>query len=173
MLPGAQGKRFADNYFPYLRTSMTELEIENDDSASNSHDSASGWDDACTRLVNAIPTEQRLAVRRLIECRDGGGSGLRDWISAIAYRRAVLPERIPAAVVDVYVHDPEAVPLHDCEQCGMAVPVRPNRVHGMESEPEQEYFPVCPICGGRTGPYYFWSQGASSVTAAIRRRNPR
>lgn len=149
------------------------LIVANDDLRSSFQDSATRWDDACTRLVNAVPTEQRVTVQRLIESRDGGGAGLREWIAAVAYRRAVLPELIPQGVVDVYVQDPEAVPLHDCEQCGMAVPVRPNRVHGMESEPEQKYFPLCPVCGGRTGPYYFWSQGATSPAVAIRRRKPR
>lgn len=152
---------------------MTALKVQNHSRSVSFQNSDSSWDDACTRLLNAIPDDQRTAVVRLVESRDGGGSGLREWIAALAYRRAILPERIPAAVLDVYMHDPEAVPLHDCEQCGMAVPVRPNRLHGMESEPEQEYFPVCPVCGGRTGPYYFWSHVATSPTVAIRRRKPR
>ncbi len=85
-----------------------------------------------------------------------------------------MPPQIPECVISVYLSDGEAAPLHDCEVCGFAVPVRPNHLHGLESEPEQEYFPNCPICGGRTGLYYFWSrQGEPTASNEVRMAKPR
>lgn len=113
------------------------------------------WDEACGRFLAAIGPEQREAVEPLVQQLHYGNSGLRTWIDAIVSQGAVLPNRIPPAVIDVYLHDPEAVPLYECEECGLAVPVRPNRALGPDAEPEQVYFPECPACGGRTGYYLY------------------
>lgn len=100
-----------------------------------------------------------------------GGSGLRDWVSAITWRGAVLPKRIPDELMNVYLIDSEAAPLHDCEGCGLAVPVRPSRLYGPEGEPDQVYFASCPLCGARTGLYMHFSRRfQDDMTSTIRRR---
>ena len=68
-----------------------------------------------------------------------------------------MPECLPRDVVIVYLSDPESLPLHDCADCDMSTPVRPNRLYGSEGDPEVDYFPVCPVCGGHTGLYSYWS----------------
>ncbi|MDX1965436.1 MAG: hypothetical protein SFX18_19985 [Pirellulales bacterium] len=127
------------------------------------------WEAACRQLLDAVPQEYLSLISLLLKERNGGGCGLRDWISAVAFRGAKFPHSIPPQIVRIYLNDPEAVPLHDCEECGLAVPVRPNRVHGLESDPECEYFPTCPLCGGRTGPFYYWSE----FRTQLQRRKPR
>jgi hypothetical protein len=133
------------------------------------------WRDAYARLLAAISPEQRTLVERILNNRHNGGTGLREWVAAIARGATVLPEHIPAELLNVYLSDPEAVPFHDCEDCGLAVPIRPHRLAGMEAEPEQIYFPNCPLCGARTGQYFYWSRQAesSTITSSIRRRKPR
>ena len=49
---------------------------------------------------------------------------------------------MPPAVCEVYLNDPAALPLHDCEDCGYKVP--------------HSYFERCPLCGGRVGWYAFY-----------------
>jgi hypothetical protein len=138
-------------------------------------DDTQAWQDAHLRLLAAVEPDQRCQVERLCTSLHNGGGGLREWISAIARGATVLPDSIPPELIRVYVCDPEAVPLHDCEECGLAVPVRPNRLHGLEASPEQVYFPKCPKCGARTGQYYYWSRQAetNSVINSLRRRKPR
>lgn len=133
------------------------------------------WQEAYARLLSAISPEQRALVEKLCCNRHNGGSGLREWVATIARGATVLPEHIPVELMNVYLCDPEAVPLHDCEDCGLAIPIRPHRILGLEAEPEQTYFPNCPLCGARTGPYFYWSRQAekTTVTNMIRRRKPR
>jgi hypothetical protein len=137
--------------------------------------SINSWESTSAKFLDAIPTHQRERVQRVLETVNAGGSGLRDWVSSIAYRKAAMPKSIPAEVIDIYLKDSEAVPLHDCEHCGFAVPVRPNRLHGMETDPEIQYFPNCPICDGKTGPYYYWSGHSmrNSTAADFRPKKPR
>src|SRR5205807_950104 len=81
-----------------------------------------------------------------------GGAGLREWVRSLSLGSAIVPRQVPEAVIAVYLADPEARPHHDCEECGMAVPVRPG--HGLDDElSEYAYFPCCPACGGKTGRY--------------------
>jgi len=68
-----------------------------------------------------------------------------------------LPDELPSELVDVYIQDDEAEPLHDCERCGLPVPVHAGRRCGHEASVDCEYFPACPHCGGRTGRHAFWS----------------
>jgi hypothetical protein len=133
------------------------------------------WQLACQQLLAAVPSQQLSAVERLLKSLHTGGCGLREWVNAIAWRGAVCPSEIPAALIDVFLQDPEAVPLHDCEDCGLVVPVRPSRLHGLEGEPDQVYFPTCPSCNGRTGWFMYWSTQAESerIPAAMQRRKPR
>jgi|GEM_PF-3360990 len=135
------------------------------------------WERICRRFLSAVGEDQRPAVARLLELPHYSSPGLRNWLTAITYRGAQLPEQIPAAVIEVYLLDPEAMPLHDCERCGLAIPVRPSRLYGDDGDPEQVYFPACPACGGRTGWYLFWSQRAErshqDFTTKLRKRKSR
>lgn len=128
------------------------------------------WKDTAARFLAAVPYEQREAVEPLLQQPHYGSEGLRSWIDAIANQGAVLPEHIPAAVIDVYLEDAEAMPLYECEECGLAVPVRPNRLLGPDAEPEKIFFPECPICGGRTGYYLYRTREFASQ---LRHTKPR
>ena len=51
------------------------------------------------------------------------------------------PLAMPPEIAQVYFDDENALPLHQCEDCGLGIPTaRPGR-----------YFETCPLCGGRTG----------------------
>jgi hypothetical protein len=129
------------------------------------------WIDVSAQFLNAVAPAQREKVGGLLHSMHNGGSGLRDWISAIAWRGGVLPTQVPEEIIDVYLSDSEAVPLHDCEGCGLAMPVRPSRLYGLEGEPERVYFSSCPACGSRTGPYMFFTrQFEDSISDRLRRR---
>jgi hypothetical protein len=155
---------------------MMNVEVKKDDSGSPGLFATpeTQWQTACAIFLDAVPPKQRAAVRQILQNANCGGSGMRDWVSSIAFRGATLPACIPEEVIDVYLDDSEAVPLHDCGRCGFAVPIRPNRLHGVESEPEQTYFPTCPNCGGNTGPYFFWSRESAGTSAvSLPRKKPR
>lgn len=155
------------------------IRVETVRHASSESASDARWADACQQFIAAAPESIRESVERSLHSLHGGGFGLRNWVSSLAWRGGKLPEEIPAELVQVYLDDPEAAPLHDCESCGVAIPVRPNRIDGLEAEPEQTYFPSCPVCGGRTGLYMYVSRQAESepavdgVAAELRRRKPR
>jgi hypothetical protein len=137
-------------------------------------DRESRWLQVCQRFLEAVAANQYEATERLLHDLHSGGAGLRQWVSSIAYRDSILPEQLPVELIEVYLRDAEAYPLHDCEDCGVSVPVRPSRLYGMEGEPEQVYFPTCPCCGGRTGWYAYWSRIAESAPdGSVRRRRPR
>ena len=130
------------------------------------------WSAACQQFIGAVPESLRGGVERSLRNLHKGGSGLRAWVSAIAWRGGRIPATIPSELIQVYLNDPEAIPLHDCEKCGVAIPVRPDRLNGSEAEPEQVYFHDCPVCGGRTGWYMYFSRQAET-TEAVRRKKPR
>ena len=115
----------------------------------------SDWREVTDRLLAAVEPRQREDVARVLEDTHGGGWGLRLWVSSIIWGGASLPEQVPAELIDVYLTDPEAMPLHECGECGLPVPVRPNRVHGNDGDPERVYFPACPACDSPTGWYLF------------------
>jgi hypothetical protein len=54
---------------------------------------------------------------------------------------------MPPEVAEVYLNY-DALPLHDCEDCGLWVPVTPGEYRG---RPAVRHFEDCPLCGGRTG----------------------
>ncbi len=116
------------------------------------------WSFVFHQFINLVDGESRNEVQRVLTQLHGNGEGLRRWINDIAYRGSVMPATIPKEVLSVYFTDPEALPLHDCSDCGLSVPVRPNRISGTEGEPEEDYFPCCPVCGGDTGLYCYWSR---------------
>ena len=51
---------------------------------------------------------------------------------------------MPPAVAEVYLANDDALPLHNCEDCGYRLP------HGC--------FDACPPCGGRIGWYAYYSR---------------
>jgi hypothetical protein len=59
------------------------------------------------------------------------------------------------------MEDSEAMPQHDCADCGLAIPVRPARPADFVGEVERIYFPTCPNCGGRSGWYAYLSNAMS------------
>jgi hypothetical protein len=111
-------------------------------------------------LLQATPASMRTHVNDLLSDPRRGGRGLRAWLSILEVERPALPESLPESLVEVYLSDDEAEPLHDCESCGLAVPVHCGRHVGHEPVAEREYFPVCPNCGGRTGRHAYWSRQA-------------
>jgi hypothetical protein len=54
-----------------------------------------------------------------------------------------IADALPVALVKAYLADPGALPCHECGDCGLIVPTDRQR--------KVEYFPTCPVCGGRTG----------------------
>jgi len=122
------------------------------------------WMEAKSRFLDAVHPTQRPLVDSLLQNPRHGGRGLRLLLRNLLIQDQTLPALIPAAVIEVYLSDPEAVPLFDCHDCGLPVPVRFNIQDGFEETPEREYFPSCPQCGGRTGRYAYWSNTAASKT---------
>ncbi len=112
---------------------------------------------ALERLLLAVAPARRPLARKLITDPWCGGHGLRAWLAMLDAGYNPSPSRVPSEVVEVYLKDDDAEPLHDCEKCGLAVPVRVARRHGHEAAIEREYFPTCPCCGGRTGRHAYWS----------------
>jgi hypothetical protein len=115
-------------------------------------------DSAEGALLAAVPPGLRPLVASLLTTPRRGGRGLRAWLSLLAADSRPLPDELPRELVEVYLTDDDAEPLHDCEACGLAVPVRCGRRVGHEPVAEHVYFPACPQCGGRTGRYAFWSR---------------
>jgi hypothetical protein len=116
------------------------------------------WAETRDRFLAVVDPKQRHAVQELLQNRDSGGKGLRSWLRALTWRQGRLPAAIPLELINIYLTDPEAVPLFDCESCGLAIPVRPGRRYGYEEEAEHVYFRTCPNCGGRTGWYVYESR---------------
>lgn len=116
------------------------------------------WRDTCEQFLASVPTHLQERVEWALHNLHSGGTGLRNWVSAIAWRGGKLPEHVPSEIIDVYMCDEEAKPLYDCESCGMAIPVRASRTATIEDEPEYVYFKACPACGGRTGLYLYFSR---------------
>ena len=109
------------------------------------------WEKTRVQFLEVVNPEQRADVSKLLDQLQQGASGLRDWVTSIAWHGAASPRFVPAEVINVYLQDDQAAALHRCEDCGLAVPIRPNALHGVEGEPERRYFVNCPLCGGRTG----------------------
>lgn len=119
--------------------------------------------DSCSvmdALLAAIPTAYRGHVLALLTDPHVGGRGLRAMLAILDADPRDLPASLPAELVEVYLRDDEAEPLHDCERCGLPVPVHAGRRSGHEASVDREYFPHCPQCGGRTGRFAFWSRRA-------------
>lgn len=118
---------------------------------------------AVTWLLAAVPHAQRAPTLQLLTDPRRGGRGLRAWLTLLDANGSPLPAALPDELIAVYLHDEEAEPLHDCEACGLAVPVRAGRRCGHEATIEWMYFPACPCCGGRTGRHAYWSRTTPTV----------
>ena len=119
----------------------------------------------CTldRLLAAMPADYRTRTLALLVSRQYGGRGLRAWLALLEADDRTLPGDLPVELVNVYLDDDEAEPLHDCERCGLSVPVRARRRCGHEATVERIYFPSCPHCGGRTGRHAYWSRSDTAT----------
>jgi len=111
-----------------------------------------------TRFLSAVPVGLRSRVRATLIDPRLGGRGLRAWLALLEIEDRPLPAAFCDDLVAVYLSDPEAEPLYDCEECGLAVPVRAGRRCGHEPTCDRVYFATCPHCGGRTGEHAFWSR---------------
>ncbi len=120
--------------------------------------------DTLARLLAAVPAEHRPLTRSLVTDPRRGGRGLRAWLALIDSEGCQLPCDLPKELVEVYLRDEDAEPLHDCEECGLPVPVRADRRCGHEATVDRVYFPACPHCGGRTGRFAYWSRVAGGLT---------
>jgi hypothetical protein len=114
--------------------------------------------DDAKRLLDAIPASHQARARQLLIDPRGGGRGLRTWLQLLETSLAELPTELPAELIDVYLRDTEAEPLHDCESCGLPIPVKVGWRAGHEPTEDRVYFPVCPHCGGRTGYHAYWAR---------------
>jgi len=115
------------------------------------------WNAVKSSFLAAVSSTQRARVASLLGESDVRGRGLRSWLRHMAVQGQLFDRSLPAELVEVYLSDDEAMPLHDCSGCGMAIPVRPDW-RSCEAAPEQIYFSTCPCCGHRTGLYARWSQ---------------
>jgi hypothetical protein len=113
--------------------------------------------DALDRLLSAVPAAYRPLARTLLTDPRCGGRGLRAWLAILDTDDRPCPDELPGELVAVYLEDEDAEPLHDCERCGLPVPVRAGRRCGHEAAVERVYFPACPRCGGKTGRFAYWS----------------
>ncbi len=133
--------------------------IQNDLPISVGPEQDEGWLQVRQRLLAAVAVDQRVQVMAALTGKTHMGAGLRDWLSAMRWRRAVVPDQIPRAVIDVYLADSDVLPLYDCADCGTAIPVKIGRCPGMEDQPARTFFTHCPWCGGPTGWHlHCWKQ---------------
>jgi hypothetical protein len=116
-----------------------------------------GRPNVADRFLSVVPKRVRDDVERMLSCPSRGGRGLRQWLSFLEVEPRPLPRQLPLDLVEIYLSDADAEPMHDCERCGFLVPVRVARRTGHEATVEHVYYPKCPNCGGRTGRFAFWS----------------
>ena len=105
-----------------------------------------------------MPATHRKRTKAVLLSPRLGGRGLRAWYALLEADGRPLPRSLPDVLVEVYLDDADAEPLHDCEECGLTVPVKAGRRCGHEATVERAYFPTCPHCGGRTGRHAYWSR---------------
>src|SRR4051794_7533583 len=79
------------------------------------------WAELRQRFFDALNPRQREPVAFLLRHRYHGGAGLRQWLRGLAVGATALPAALPPGLIEVYLTDPEALPLHDCAGCGLAV----------------------------------------------------
>ena len=123
------------------------------------------WNQARERFLNAVADDQRAAVDQRLKDLGARGAGLRAWLTAIAWRGGVLPQRLPRELVQVYLDDAEVRPRHECEACGLLIPVQPAGRRGAEAIQPGIYFSNCPACDAGTGRYVFRSKAFLALPA--------
>jgi len=123
------------------------------------------WNQARERFLAAVADDQRAAVDQRLNDLGARGAGLRTWLTAIAWRGGVLPQRLPRELMQIYLDDAEARPRHECEACGLLIPVQPARRRGAEVIPLRIYFSNCPVCDAGTGWYVFRSKAFLTLPA--------
>jgi len=91
-----------------------------------------------------------------------------DAMDRLKYRHwpytEVAPEVVlamPPQVAEVYL-DHDAMPLHNCEDCGFRVPITPGR----DGKPARRHFDTCPLCGGKVGWYAYFNRRKAEADAA-------
>jgi hypothetical protein len=117
---------------------------------------------AIGRLLHAVPASHRSATQALINDPRRGGHGLRMWLTLMEADYSRDLQDLPGELIAVYLADSDAEPLHDCAQCGLAIPVKATRRCGHEAAVERIYFPTCPCCGGSTGRHAYWSRASTA-----------
>jgi hypothetical protein len=100
------------------------------------------WHEAEARLLEAVTPAQRPMVATALERLPEASLGLHTWLCALAWDDAVLPQPLPSALVQVYLEHAEAVPGHECGECGLALPVVPVE----DGAGEADFFVRCPHC---------------------------
>jgi hypothetical protein len=108
------------------------------------------WRQCKTRFLVLAPAQLRDQVAATILEPDMRGRGLRMWLRRLAVEQVWPRHALPAALIQVYLDDPEAMPLHNCTVCDVAIPIRPD-YREFDDVPQKLYFPECPCCGGPTG----------------------
>jgi hypothetical protein len=111
-------------------------------------------------FLGRIPAELRAEVVAAFDDPDRA-EGLDEWVLRQVADRAELPGLFPLALVRVMLDDPEASLLHECERCGLGVPIRAGCAQPFK--PAVTLFPACPACGGRTG-YDAYRKAPGGVT---------
>jgi hypothetical protein len=69
---------------------------------------------------------------------------------------------MPPEVAEVYLNH-DALPLHECEDCGFRVPVTTGEYKG---RPAIRHFEVCPLRSGRTGYEAYFEKRIAEAGAA-------
>jgi hypothetical protein len=73
------------------------------------------------------------------------------------------PLALPGTAGAVYLDDPSAVALHDCEDCGYRVPVGYPDANADPPKPPRIYFQRCPLCSGKVGYCAFYKRNGSTA----------
>jgi len=68
---------------------------------------------------------------------------------------------MPPPVAEVYLNH-DALPLHECEDCGFAIPVTSGEYKGRAAV---RHFDVCPLCGERVGWYAYFNRRKAEADA--------
>lgn len=134
------------------------------------------WAAAWRQVVaTMVPEHHRVLETHMKDEATGAkGRALSHAVADLCDKGYAGPLAMPQEVAGVYLSDPSAMPLHDCEDCGFRLPIRPGQAvatpTGLKNEPAVSYFKRCPLCGGRTGYYAYWTKHGKRGHAYLRLR---